>query len=354
MSATSLETLARCPRAYFFRYALRIEPPEELDVEADTWLDPGAFGTLLHEVFKEFMAELVEKGEKPVYATHAARLFEILEEVMETYRRDCPPANDSAYRRQRDELLYAARVFLTEEERYCRTADPAYLEEWVGPVAVDLPGGRRIRAHGRIDRVDRLAGGEFAVWDYKTGSPYRFRGRDPFDQGRTVQHALYLEIARAMLEDRVSPDARPTRFGYFFPSVRGQGERIEYAREDLSDGMKVLALLCDVVRAGSFIATDETSDCRYCDYDAICGHGEEAADLCRRKREAAVNEALTAFRELRREEEPRAGTKHLRFGKKAAKKKPTRAKRSAKGGAKRKAKKRSKAKRKTDTDAGKR
>ncbi|MHC4506398.1 MAG: PD-(D/E)XK nuclease family protein, partial [Planctomycetota bacterium] len=358
MSATSLETLARCPRAYFFRYALRIEPPEELDVEADTWLDPGAFGTLLHEVFNRFMAELMKKGEKPVRARHEAALFGILEEVIEAYRRDHPPANDGAYRRQRDELRYAARVFLTEEERYCRAADPAYLEEWVGPVAVDLPGGRRIRAHGRIDRVDRLEGGTFAVWDYKTGSPYRFRGRDPFNQGRTVQHALYLEIARAMLEDRVSPDARPTRFGYFFPSARGQGERIEYAREDLSDGMKVLGLLCDVVRAGSFIATDETSDCRYCDYAPICGHGEEAADLCRRKREAAVNEALAAFRELRQEEEPRAATKRPKSRKKAAKKKPTKVKGSAKVSAKSKTKKKSKekknTKRKTDRDAGKR
>ena len=44
LSARSLETIGRCPLAWFFQYALGIEPLEELVVDPTQWLNALAFG----------------------------------------------------------------------------------------------------------------------------------------------------------------------------------------------------------------------------------------------------------------------------------------------------------------------
>ncbi len=316
VSASRLQNLAACPLRYFFRYVLELEPPEELAIDPTRWLDPLASGSLLHEVFCEFMRELRDAGRLPELERDWPRLSEILGASVERYLAAYPPPSQLVFQHQRRELERTAQTFLREEETFCRTSQPLYFEAAIGmrpdahgtpldtaePVALRLPNGATMRARGRIDRVDRV--GEacqqtFAVWDYKTGGTTRFERADPFRQGRVVQNILSLLLTEARLKAELSPDARVERFGYFFPGVRAHGERIAWTPGELAAGGDVLARLCEIAASGCFLATNNADDCRYCDYVPICGDVDALAAASQAKLDEPANTILKPFRELR-------------------------------------------------------
>ena len=78
MSSGRLESIGRCPRLFFFQRGLGIEPPDELEIEPDRWLDPLAYGSLLHSVFEKFVRELVEAKRQPKYPEDMGQLNAIL------------------------------------------------------------------------------------------------------------------------------------------------------------------------------------------------------------------------------------------------------------------------------------
>ena len=300
VSASRLETLGQCPLKYFFRYVLDLEPPAELAIDPSVWLDPLARGSLLHEVFELFLKELINAQALPDALRDEPRLMAILEERIGHYRNEIPPPSEAVFRREQARLRRTARIFLREEAEYCRETGnrPLYLEVAIGlkatasgtkldtdlPVPVKLPDGSSLRARGRIDRVDQVAGrgpNVFAIWDYKSGGTWKYTQEPrPFWAGRVVQHALYMFVMNARLADMAKeyPGARVERFGYFFPSEKASGERIEYTAEQLEDGRKVLARLARIAAAGAFLATTTADkDCGYCDYRGICGDVEAVA-----------------------------------------------------------------------------
>jgi ATP-dependent helicase/nuclease subunit B len=318
LSASSLETIGRCPLAWFFHYVLRLEPPEELVVDLTRWLDPLAFGTLLHEVFRQFMAALRKKGLRPKASRDTGKLNKILDEQIAVYRKLCPPPNESVFRAQRRQLYEAAQIFLAGEDEFCKESCPEYLEASLGmptdgesselddpdPILVSLPDGKTFRARGRIDRIDRIGNEsacQFSIWDYKTGRVYKkYKDGDPFAQGRLVQHALYLAMAEAVLKRKVNRKAVVKQAGYYFPTRRGQGERIVKAREDLADSGDVMQRLCQIVANGAFLATDNPEeDCGYCNYSLICHDLSATAVASQLKLDNGRNQALKPMRELR-------------------------------------------------------
>ena len=318
LSASSLETIGRCPLAWFFHYVLRIEPPEELVVDPTRWLDPLAFGLLLHEVFRQFMADLRKKNLLPKVSRDKGKLTKILDQQIAAYRDLYPPPNESVFRAQRQQLCEAARIFLAGEEEFCHQSRPEYLEAALGmptedeasplddsePIPVSLPDGRKFRARGRIDRVDRIgddSSWDFSIWDYKTGRIYKkYRDADPFAQGRLVQHALYLAMAESVLKRKVNRKAIVKQAGYYFPTGRGQGERIVRTREQLAGAGEVMGHLCQIVANGAFLATNAPEeDCGYCDYRLICHDLAATAAASQLKLDNGKNQSLKPIRELR-------------------------------------------------------
>ncbi len=85
--------------------------------------------------------------------------------------------------------------------------------------------GKRVRLRGRIDRIDRLADGGYEVTDYKTGGFWRPSWTGWFGGGRQLQHALYALAAVELLR-ATDPGARVAASGYYFPTVKGGGERV--------------------------------------------------------------------------------------------------------------------------------
>jgi ATP-dependent helicase/nuclease subunit B len=316
LSANGLETAGACPRRFFYRYALGIAPPEELIVDPERWLDPLATGSLLHELFEEYVRAIVGTGWPADFARGKELILQLLERKLALYRATHPIPSAAAYSSEREQLIIAAETLVREEERHALEtgSEPVYVEASLGmppgehgtaldhpePIPVALGGGAAIRVRGRIDRIDRTgAAGGWAIWDYKTGGTFGYDRADPFPEGRKIQPYLYLRMVERRLRDAAGPRAAVRSFGYFFPGAKGRGERIGWDAGRLAAGGAVLEKLCRGIAAGAFAATtDAEKDCRLCDYVAACGDVRAQARATVRK-VLSGEPLLEPLRELR-------------------------------------------------------
>jgi RecB family exonuclease len=310
LSSSRLEALAKCPFAFFVQYVLGIEPLEEIERDLSRWLDPRQHGDLLHRVFHRFMKELKVRGEKPSLKRHIRFLAEIAEEEIERCKEEVPPASTLAFNREKEEIQQALQIFLKDEEERSKTIEPCFFELSFGipkerveglsvqqPVEIELKGGRRFRLRGRIDRVDRSGEREFEIWDYKTGSTWGYREQDYVKQGKQLQHALYAVAAEVLLQKDRGKKVRVIRSGYYFPASKGSGLRITRSpaiRDELFD---VLVNLFELLRKGTFPATDDKNSCTYCKYETICGGPGVAVERSKGKVEG--DDKLIPFKRLK-------------------------------------------------------
>ncbi|MEP6994542.1 MAG: PD-(D/E)XK nuclease family protein [Acidobacteriota bacterium] len=309
-SASRLETLAQCPFRYFVKHVLRIEPPKELERDTTEWLDPMTAGSLLHEVFRLFFERITSASERPGVGRHTGLLEEIAAAQIASFREKVPPASELAFGQRRDDILVACRTFLALEEEHCRAMTPRYFEIPFGlpradarsaissrqPVTIVIADGESFALRGSIDRVDEAPDGSFHVWDYKTGGTWRHKEKKGIHGGRQIQHALYAMALEVLLR-RAGIAAPVSRSGYFFPGRKGEGQRMPMAL-DLTETREVLARLLDLLRAGAFPHAAEKDDCRYCDYEAVCGGPIAAAKRAKAKLAKAGLPVLQAFREI--------------------------------------------------------
>lgn len=309
-SASRLETLAQCPFRYFLKHVLRIEPPKELERDTTEWLDAMTAGSLLHEVFRVFFERITAAGEKPEVARHAALLADIAAEQVAAWREKVPPPSELAFGQRRDDILVACRTFLALEEEHCREMIPRFFEIPFGlpraearasiasrePVPIATAAGEAFALRGSIDRVDEAPDGSFHVWDYKTGGTWRHKEKRGIHGGRQIQHALYA-MALEVLLSRAGIAAPVSRSGYFFPGRKGEGQRMAMVL-DLKQTRDVLRRLLDLLRAGTFPHAVDRDDCRYCDYEAVCGGTSDATRRSATKLAKTGLPVLRAFREI--------------------------------------------------------
>ena len=314
VSASGLETAGRCALSYFFRYGLGIYPLEELEADPDRWLDPLEFGSLLHELFEIFLKTLATDKKLPNSKRDLDLLLGELGKIIEVYRDRIPPPSEAAFLRQQEELQTACRIFLDVETDYCRTHHPEEFEASIGlppdgsgtpldqlePAEIHLPGGGSFRTRGRIDRIDRMEENRFSICDYKTGGTYKFDKQAPFQHGRVVQNALYMAMIEPILKEHYGADAQAVEFNYFFPSQRVWGRRIGWTREELSEGLPTIDLLCQLIAKGTFLPSDKSKDCEYCDYNRACGGNKDLAAASKAKIDNEDNQELVPLRLLRR------------------------------------------------------
>ena len=107
-------------------------------------------------------------------------------------------------------------------------------------------------------------------------------------------------MIESALRSKVDPATSVENFGYFFPSIRAQGLRIEWPADTLAVGQVILDRLCHTIQQGAFLATNEKDDCRFCDYQSICGDVQQVADRSARLLAQHDVVPLQDLRELRR------------------------------------------------------
>ena len=316
-SAHSLETLGTCPRRFFFRYGLDVQPLDSLEPEEGRWLDHMEHGSVLHEVLERFMRLFLHAAPgrppadapRPTFGEHEETILGILEDVLAAKRVEKPSNDEAAVAAARRELAAAVRTFLRAEEEYCATTGsrPVALEAAIGfipegegtafdrtePVPLPLAEHRAIRVRGFVDRIDADgrdgAGHGYVIIDYKKGRSKRFKkgGSDAlavFDEGRRLQHGLYVLMVRHLAGDVADTvDATVTEFAYLFPGADTDGERVEWTADQLDGVTQVVGKLCDIAAAGAFLPTNHPMDCNYCDFLDVCGDPAKTARQANRK-----------------------------------------------------------------------
>ncbi len=280
-SATRLEKLAACPYAFFLRYLLGVEPPEEIEFDPAVWLDARNRGSLLHKVFCDFMSAAAGRREKISYSGHHAEIVALAEGTIEEYRRKVPPPSERVFEYERDRILADLDIFLKVEEARDGTERPFEFEKAFS-VPLDLGvgdggEGEDFQLAGFIDRIDSLGPGLFRVIDYKTGGYGHYEGFRKFGRGRLLQPSLYA-LAVEKIHAGDGPDAVPEvrESGYLFPTVRGEGRELMFGDFDRGKLKDLLRGLLDIIAGGLFMPTADGKDCGYCDYAKVCGGAAEA------------------------------------------------------------------------------
>lgn len=309
LSAKRLENLAKCPFAFFLENVLRIEPLDEMEKDPGRWLDPLQKGELLHEVFRKFMETISKMNERPSFQSHRSLVERIAFEEVERWKEMVPAGSTSALDREVRDILQTCSIFLKDEEERAGIAQPLLFEVSFGmpgdraegfslpePVEIRVGTSGTFRLRGRIDRVDRCGEHEYEVWDYKTGSAWGYEEHKYFNGGRQLQHVLYAEAAETILRKMADPKAIVVRAGYFFPSTKGEGLRIERRRAGRQELDTVLVNLFDLLRNGVFASSYDDTYCKYCFYGGVCG-GTKAVERCQARIDCDAR--LRPLRELK-------------------------------------------------------
>ena len=238
---------------------------------------------LLHDLYARLLRKCRDEDRRPEMSRDREWFAALGREALAALRQDIPPPSDEVFEREVQGIVSDLELFLTEESGGDGSRTPVALEVSFGrgssgeepldraePVVIDLGNGLRFRLAGRIDRIDRLASGEFEIVDYKTGGFFRDDWQGVFAGGTRLQHALYGIAAVELLRAKYG---RPTIAGgvYYFPSAKGRQEKVPIPEPTKSATTAVLRDLRRVIASGVFIHASEESACKFCDFGAACG-----------------------------------------------------------------------------------
>jgi DNA helicase-2/ATP-dependent DNA helicase PcrA len=227
ISASDIDTYRTCPLKYKFARVFRI--PQEPTIHQ-------RFGILLHQVLERFHVREGVSGSLP----------ELLGLLDAGWRR--AGFGDSEEERQ---LRGKAAMALTRYHERFRSvgSEPMWFER---PFTFKL-GPHLLR--GRVDRVDRLSGGEYELIDYKTG-----RAKEATDLAEDVQLSLYAVGAREAWRLEASRQA-------YYYLLDDEGDRAEWVRD-------VAMEVAEGIRSQGFEPTPSFAACSLCDYRLVCPAAE--------------------------------------------------------------------------------
>jgi DNA helicase-2/ATP-dependent DNA helicase PcrA len=239
LSDTSIERYASCPLQYLYQngWGLRSMPGP-----AQT------FGSVMHRTVKKFV-EAWKEGNRLEFA-------EVETQFHADWRRSGfeDKYQEEEYRREGLEQLRAFHEWFTAHP------DDVLMQER----EFTLPLENDVVVNGRMDQVNRLAGDQVEILDYKTGRP-----KTPRKAEEDLQLSLYLLAARDAME------LNPAQVTYHNLM---NNERVRAARDakQLQKALDKVQSTAQSIRSGSFDAAPGFG-CRFCDFRALCpAHEQEA------------------------------------------------------------------------------
>jgi len=288
VSATRLESWAKCPFSYFLGHVLGIAPletPEE--IIAISSLERGG---LVHRILEEFISAEVESGRLPAPGEPweepaRERLFAIAERAFAA-------AEQRGATGKRLLWLLAKQGIRDDLESFLENDSALRQRQGTGRIDVELLFGfgddetrvmdsdTQVHFRGKIDRLDISADGQSVlVIDYKTGSagPYKALERDVIDAGRLLQLGVY-----SLAAQQLAPDASEVRAAYWFSTASG---RFQFAPPEFFDiandatrarFREGVSKIVSGIQQGVFPANPGPPDqggyanCRFCDFDSLC------------------------------------------------------------------------------------
>jgi DNA helicase II / ATP-dependent DNA helicase PcrA len=232
LSASDIDTYRTCPLKYKFARVFRI--PQEPTLHQ-------RFGIVVHQVLERYHAG--DEGGLP----------ELLGLLDAAWRRG--GFADSEQERQ---LRGKATAALTRYHERARSEEgqPMWFER---PFTFKL-GPHLLR--GRVDRVDRLPGGEYELIDYKTGRP-----KSAEQLADDVQLSLYAVGAREAWQLEASRQAYYYLLDDQKVAVTDEGDRVDWVRD-------VAMEVAEGILSQGFEPTPSIAACSICDYRLICPAAE--------------------------------------------------------------------------------
>ncbi|MGH7965138.1 MAG: PD-(D/E)XK nuclease family protein, partial [Candidatus Binatia bacterium] len=291
LSASALETYARCPFHYFLNTVLGLTAREE--PERVLTVQPRERGALLHNILHDFFVRLRQDGRFPLALQDRGALGLLLKQVAEEHFQIFARTKATGFRllweleqeRMQERLAVllaqaceAGGDFLpvTFEARFgTDVADEQETFFPATPVRFLLENGEEIGLRGRIDRVDLSADRQHArVLDYNTGRPIR----GYFAGGMALQLPLYMFAARALRPELTWLSAE---YVYVDHLSRGSALRCtpDTWPESLATLRQIVTALVQGMQAGWFFPAPEA--CNPCPFSVICGTQVAARAACK-------------------------------------------------------------------------
>ena len=299
VSATRLESWARCPFSYYLSHVLRLsalETPEET-----TTISALDRGDLVHKILEKFIETAIAAGELPPaneqWSTQArARLFAMAETAFSVAEERGVTGKYLLWQLAKQEIQDDLESFLEQDLLLRSIQDTGRVEVEVefglsdaNPTVLDP--ATQVRFRGKIDRVDVSSDGKSVlVLDYKTGSPgpYAELEKDIIDAGRRLQLGVYSLAAQQLV-----PGATSIQAAYWFATNRGGFQFAPAAYFHISDNesgdrfRQAVSTIVGGIQRGLFPANPGPQDrgssknCQYCDFDSLCPARRE--DIWQRK-----------------------------------------------------------------------
>jgi DNA helicase II / ATP-dependent DNA helicase PcrA len=238
LSASDIDTYRTCPLKYKFARVFRI--PQEPTIHQ-------RFGIVVHQVLERFHARSAPEAV-------SGSLSELLGLLDFSWRRG--GFGESEEERQ---LRGKAVLALTRYHDRFQSSDSEPL--WFERAFSFKLGPHLLR--GRVDRVDRLPGGEYELIDYKTGRP-----KSPAQLLDDVQLSLYAVGARQSW----SLDASQQAYYYVLDD---QKVAVPEDRVDRFEWIQEVAMeVADGILSQGFEPTPSFAACSVCDYRLVCPAAE--------------------------------------------------------------------------------
>jgi len=199
LSATSLSAYLQCKYKFFLKHIMKLKEIKRDEFDALGWLSALETGNVYHKIFEVFTSRVIENPEILQNKESAVScILKITEEEIAAFEEELPTASVFHTKKQRIDINSNVTKFAEYEVRESAHRKAEFAELSFGkdePIIIDLGEGRKIKAAGVIDRIDRLNDNSTEVVDYKTGSTRLFRKlRTPQDVGideANVQLAWY-------------------------------------------------------------------------------------------------------------------------------------------------------------------
>jgi RecB family exonuclease len=272
VSATRLETYAKCPRRFLYGRVLAVT---ERTLPEDLWqMEPADKGTLVHAILEQYLLERLDGAPRSL-----ERLLAVAGERFAEAERGGLVGKALLWRMDQAAIRRDLTRFHDEEGDLAPLA--AELEFGTGEdgaapaVSVDV-GGRQVSFKGKADRVDRSPDGGLVVSDYKTGRQQVLADlrKDPVAGGRLLQLPVYAMAARHAFGGDGAVLAR-----YWLLSEQRVAPCYNLTVTDAVQArfVEVLGLIADAVEAGAFPGAPterqgerQFDSCRICDFDRLC------------------------------------------------------------------------------------
>ncbi|WP_281746864.1 PD-(D/E)XK nuclease family protein [Helicobacter suis] len=233
-SATKFNDYLTCPRRFYLKYIKNLTPPSK---------DQFNMGTFLHKLLKKHYEE---HKNTPVKASDLLELAQD-EQLNALQRLEFEVAVDkmSAFFEKEKEILQSREVLVCEKKFKTSIAGFTF--------------------NGKIDRIDRLEDGSYAILDYKYKSKDKLKvdTLENMEESQDYQLSIYhLALASSLQDARIRV--------YFYDLKKGELleeylQVVHFKQEQLQNQLKKLTSIMP------FEKRPNKDNCSYCPYMDICG-----------------------------------------------------------------------------------